>query len=101
MRRPDGIRTGDVGMVDGHGDLKIVDRKKDIIITAGGKNVSPSRIETTLKSSPYVAEASVIGEGRKYLTALIEISARSEEHTSELQSHSDLVCRLLLEKKKE
>jgi long-chain acyl-CoA synthetase len=73
MRRPDGIRTGDVGMLDEHGQLKIVDRKKDIIITAGGKNVSPSRIETTLKSSPYVAEASVVGEGRKYLTALIEI----------------------------
>ena len=53
--------------------LKIVDRKKDIVITAGGKNVSPSRIETVLKSSPYVSEASVVGEGRKYLTALIEI----------------------------
>ena len=50
--------------------LRIVDRKKDIVITAGGKNVSPSRIETTLKSSPYISEASVIGEGRKYLTAL-------------------------------
>src|SRR6185312_3679098 len=47
--------------------------KKDIVITAGGKNVSPSRIETALKSSPYVADASVVGEGRKYLTALIEI----------------------------
>ena len=53
--------------------LRIVDRKKDIVITAGGKNVSPSRIETTLKSSPYISEASVIGEGRKYLTALVEI----------------------------
>ena len=72
MRRPDGIRTGDVGTVDAHG-LKIVDRKKDIVITAGGKNISPSRIETVLKSSPYVSEASVVGEGRKYLTALIEI----------------------------
>ena len=64
MRRADGIRTGDVGTVDAHG-LKIVDRKKDIVITAGGKNVSPSRIETVLKSSPYVSEASVVGEGRK------------------------------------
>ena len=72
MRRADGIRTGDVGLIDG-GVLKIVDRKKDIVITAGGKNVSPSRIETMLKSSPYISEASVIGEGRKYLTALIEI----------------------------
>ena len=72
MRRPDGIRTGDVGTVDATA-LQIVDRKKDIVITAGGKNVSPSRIETTLKSSPYISEASVVGEGRKYLTALIEI----------------------------
>ena len=73
MRRPDGIRTGDVGTVGDDGVLRIVDRKKDIIITAGGKNVSPSRIETTLKSSPYISEANVIGEGRKYLTALVEI----------------------------
>ena len=72
MRGAGGIRTGDVGTVDAHG-LKIVDRKKDIVITAGGKNVSPSRIETVLKSSPYVSEASVVGEGRKYLAALIEI----------------------------
>ena len=71
--RPDGIHTGDVGMLDPDGQLWIVDRKKDIIITAGGKNVSPSRIETALKSSPYISEASVIGEGRKYLTVLIEL----------------------------
>lgn len=71
--QPDGIRTGDVGTVDERGHLWIVDRKKDIVITAGGKNVSPSRIETTLKGSPYISEASVIGEGRKYLTALIEL----------------------------
>lgn len=70
--RPDGIRTGDVGeIVDG--ELVLIDRKKDIIITAGGKNISPSRIETMLKASAYVSEASVIGDGRKYLTALIEI----------------------------
>jgi long-chain acyl-CoA synthetase len=73
MRRADGIRTGDVGLVGDDGVLRIVDRKKDIVITAGGKNVSPSRIETTLKSSPYISEASVVGEGRKYLTVLIEI----------------------------
>jgi long-chain acyl-CoA synthetase len=71
--RPDGIHTGDVGKLDDRGDLRIVDRKKDIVITAGGKNVSPSLIETLLKSSPYISEASVIGEGRKYLTVLIEL----------------------------
>jgi long-chain acyl-CoA synthetase len=71
--QPDGIHTGDVGEIDERGQLWIVDRKKDIVITAGGKNVSPSRIETALKASPYISEASVIGEGRKYLTVLVEI----------------------------
>ncbi len=67
------LKTGDVGvMVDGT-HVKIVDRIKHIIITSGGKNVSPSEIENSLKTSPYVKEAMVIGEGRKYLTALIGI----------------------------
>jgi long-chain acyl-CoA synthetase len=65
--------TGDVGVwVDGT-HIKIVDRIKHIIITSGGKNVSPSEIENSLKTSPYIKEAMVIGEGRKYLTALIGI----------------------------
>ncbi len=71
---PDGwLRTGDVGeWVDGT-HLRIVDRIKDIIITAGGKNISPSEIENSLKASEYVKEAVVIGDKRKYLTALIGI----------------------------
>jgi long-chain acyl-CoA synthetase len=71
---PDGwLRTGDVGVwVDGT-HLKIIDRLKDIIITSGGKNISPSEIENTLKASPYIKEAIVIGDRRKYLTALIGI----------------------------
>lgn len=67
------LRTGDVGHLDEDGFLQITDRKKDLIITAGGKNVSPSEIENRLKVSPYVREAVVIGDGRKYLTALIGI----------------------------
>ncbi|MEX2424248.1 MAG: AMP-binding protein [Acidimicrobiia bacterium] len=67
------LKTGDVGVwVDGS-HVKIVDRMKDIIITSGGKNISPSEIENSLKTSPYVKEAMVIGEGRKYLAALIGI----------------------------
>jgi len=67
------LRTGDVGeWVDGT-HVKIVDRMKDIIITSGGKNISPSEIENTLKASPYIKEAMVVGDGRKYLTALIAI----------------------------
>ena len=67
------LMTGDVGVwVDGT-HVRIVDRIKHIIITSGGKNISPSEIENSLKTSPYVKEAMVIGEGRKYLTALIGI----------------------------
>ena len=67
------LHTGDVGTVDGDGFLRITDRKKDIIITAGGKNISPSELENRLKVSPYVRETVVIGDRRKYLTALIGI----------------------------
>jgi long-chain acyl-CoA synthetase len=67
------LHTGDVGELDADGFLTITDRKKDIIITAGGKNISPSEIENRLKVSPYVREAVVIGDRRKYLTALIGI----------------------------
>ena len=67
------LRTGDVGeWVDGT-HVRIVDRMKDIIITSGGKNISPSEIENSLKTSPYVKEAMVIGDRRNYLTALVGI----------------------------
>ncbi len=67
------LRTGDVGeWVDGT-HIKIVDRMKDIIITSGGKNISPSEIENTMKASPFIKEVMVIGDGRKYLTALVAI----------------------------
>src|SRR5581483_583938 len=69
------LHTGDVGEIDADGFLTITDRKKDIIITAGGKNISPSEIENRLKVSPYVREAVVIGDRRKFLTALIGIEA--------------------------
>ena len=67
------LKTGDVGeWVDGT-HLKIIDRISDVIITSGGKNISPSEIENRLKTSPYVKEAMVIGDRRKYVTALIAI----------------------------
>jgi len=65
--------TGDIGQLDEDGHLYVVDRKKDIIITSGGKNISPSEIENKIKCSPYIKEAIVTGDGRKYLTALIQI----------------------------
>jgi long-chain acyl-CoA synthetase len=66
------LHTGDVGAWDGR-YLKILDRKKDIIITAAGKNITPAYIENKLKFSPYVQDAVVIGDRRRYLTALILI----------------------------
>ena len=66
------LHTGDVGTIE-DGFLKILDRKKDIIITAGGKNITPAFIENKLKFSTYIQDAVVIGDGRKYLVALILI----------------------------
>jgi len=67
------LHTGDVGALDNEGFLRITDRLKDIIITAGGKNITPSEIENQLKFSPYVSDAVVIGDARPYLTCLIMI----------------------------
>lgn len=67
------LHTGDVGEIDEEGYLKITDRLKDLIITAGGKNIAPQYIENLLKFSPYINDAVVIGDRRKYLTAIIVI----------------------------
>ncbi len=65
------LRTGDIGTFDDDGYLRIVDRKKDIIITAGGKNVSPANIEALLRACPLVDQACVVGDGRRYLVAIV------------------------------
>jgi len=67
------LHTGDVGYLDNEGYLKITDRMKDIIITAGGKNITPSEIENQLKFSPYISDAVVVGDRRKFLTCLVMI----------------------------
>jgi long-chain acyl-CoA synthetase len=67
------LRTGDVGRLDADGFLTITDRMKDIIITAGGKNVTPSEIENLLKFSPYISDAVVIGDQRRFLACLVMI----------------------------
>ena len=67
------LHTGDVGSIDADGYVKITDRIKDIIITAGGKNITPSEIENQLKFSPYISDAVVIGDRRKFLSCLVMI----------------------------
>ena len=79
------LHTGDVGHIDEDGYLFITDRKKDLIITAGGKNVAPQNIENLLKTSPYVSQAMVFGDKKPYLTALItmdedEIAKFARDH---------------------
>ncbi|SDN04777.1 long-chain fatty acid--CoA ligase [Polaromonas sp. JS666] len=73
------LHTGDVGVVDEDGYFRITDRMKDIIITAGGKNVTPSELENELKFSPYVTDAVVIGDKRPYLTCIIMIDQENVE----------------------
>jgi long-chain acyl-CoA synthetase len=65
------LHTGDVGEIDADGFLRIVDRKKELIITAGGKNISPANLESLLKQHPLVGQAAVIGDRRPYVAALI------------------------------
>ena len=67
------LHTGDVGSIDDEGFVTITDRMKDIIITAGGKNITPSEIENQLKFSPYISDAVVIGDRRKFLSCLVMI----------------------------
>jgi len=73
------LHTGDVGVMDEEGFFRITDRMKDIIITAGGKNITPSELENELKFSPYVTDAVVIGDQRPYLTVIIMIDQENVE----------------------
>ncbi|QQO14263.1 long-chain fatty acid--CoA ligase [Bradyrhizobium diazoefficiens] len=73
------LHTGDVGTIDNEGFVRITDRMKDIIITSGGKNITPSEIENQLKFSPYISDAVVIGDKRPYLTCLVMIDRENVE----------------------
>ncbi len=89
------MHTGDIGEMDDEGFLKIVDRKKDLIITAGGKNIAPQYIENKLKFSPFINDAIVIGDRRKYLTAIIvldeeNINKYAQDHKIQYSTYADL-----------
>jgi long-chain acyl-CoA synthetase len=96
---PDGFfRTGDVGEIDADGFLKITDRKKDIIITAGGKNISPQNLENALKASRFVSQALIVGDRRPYVTALLtldpaEVNATGRDAQELMQELVDEVNR--------
>jgi long-chain acyl-CoA synthetase len=91
------LHTGDVGRVDEEGFFYITDRMKDIIITAGGKNITPSEFENQLKFSPYITDAVVIGDKRPYLVALVMVDHENvenyaQEHAIPFSNYASL-CR--------
>jgi len=81
------LHTGDVGAIDEDGFLTVTDRKKDIIVTAGGKNLSPQNIENLLKGIPWVSQALVVGDRRPYVAALITLD---EEEVAKLEGDEDV-----------
>ncbi len=92
------FHTGDIGELDAQGYLKITDRKKDIIVTAGGKKIPPQNLENQLKTFPLVAHAMVFGDGRNYLTVLLSLGEESMRKLLESQgqpagSYAEMVGR--------
>ncbi len=97
------LHSGDIGVFDDDGYLRIVDRKKELIITAGGKNVSPANLEAALKAQDLIGQACVIGEGRPFISALVVLDAEvapgwaaghgiSATSLMELADHPDVVA---------
>ncbi|HEY3482751.1 MAG TPA: long-chain fatty acid--CoA ligase, partial [Streptomyces sp.] len=98
--------TGDLGELDAEGFLKITGRKKEIIVTAGGKNVAPSGLEDTMKASPLISQAMVVGDQRPFIAALVTVDeeyfpAWKSQHNkpagatvSDLSTDSDLLAEI-------
>lgn len=92
------LLTGDIGVIDPDGHLRITDRKKDIIVTAGGKNVAPQNIENQLKLDPYIEQVCVIGDRRKYISSLIvprfdSVRRYAQEKGLDFKTAEELVAR--------
>ncbi len=90
------LKTGDIGEIDEHNVLKITDRKKDLIITAGGKNIAPSRIEGIMATSIYFNQVCVVGDKRKFLSAVVtldEVNIKNYADTNQIpyETFSDLI----------
>jgi long-chain acyl-CoA synthetase len=90
------FRTGDIGIIDDKGRLAIVGRIKDIIVTAGGKNISPQNIENSLKESKYIEQVAIIGDKKKYLSALVipafeELKKWAKKNQISFSSNNDLI----------
>lgn len=83
------LHTGDIGEVDADGFLRITDRKKNLLITAGGKNVAPANIEILISREPLVSQVVVIGDRRKFLSALITVSAEGLESLRDQEEFKD------------
>jgi long-chain acyl-CoA synthetase len=99
------LHSGDIGVIDDDGYLSIVDRKKELIVTAGGKNISPANLEAALKAGRFVAQACVIGDARPYVAALLVLDADAAARwaaaqglpgvpPAELATHPDLVAEI-------
>ncbi|SEO42251.1 long-chain acyl-CoA synthetase [Salinihabitans flavidus] len=91
------LHTGDIVEITDTGEARVLDRKKDILITSGGKNITPSLIENALKDSPYIREAILLGDGRKFLSALIQIDLETTGKWAQAQNIQYTTYRTLAE----
>jgi long-chain acyl-CoA synthetase len=84
------LHSGDIGEVDDEGFLRITDRKKDIIVTAGGKNVAPQNLENALKAAKQVSQALVIGDRRPYIVALVSLDEEESAGKSQAELEAEV-----------